>query len=289
MKWCVISDETNHRRHETLSQALKDHGIENTMTPLPATLDTFSQVLKSAQTTFDQIRIGSPFGDQMGKIGIHSTELISRIQSGDAFIKKNQIWWPKSYLFGGMVKQFNLNVKAIDLKSSVFIVGAGASSRVAIAAFSQMGFLKFHITDRDSKKGMDLVASVKKTYFNVDFQFVPQSAIMVLPGSNSVLVNTTPITTENKILLDLYYFNFLKKPSTVIDMNLYPIPTPLCKEASELGADCIHGYQIAAQVDVDWAKEVTGFDIEISKYADRLKDELSKLEFDTKPYERVKE
>ncbi|MGE3975536.1 MAG: hypothetical protein AB7F59_13505 [Bdellovibrionales bacterium] len=289
MKWCVVTAEQNAARFEALSQFMTSKGITNTLTKMPATSENVLDVVKDCQNQYDFIRIGPPFGNRITHMGVHNTEQISRIRSGDALIKIRSVWWPKSFLFGAIMKQFSLNMKSVNHHSAIFIVGAGSTTRVLIGVFAQMGFLKFHITDRDNKLGSELMAEVKKTYFNVEFQFVPQSSIMLLPGVNSVMINTTPLTTENTILKDLYYFNFLKNPATVIDMNLYPIPSPLSKEAAELGAHCIHGYQFAAQADADWLKEISGVDIQVAEYQEILKEELNKIPFDTTPFNRPKD
>jgi shikimate 5-dehydrogenase len=98
----------------------------------------------------------------------------------------------------------------------------------------------------------------------------------MLPGTNSIMVNTTPSGVDNELIKELLYFNFLEPGGEVWDLSLSPIETALVKEAEEIGTRVVRGSEVASWVDVVWAKWVFGYELDRNSYLKSLTEMLNK-------------
>jgi shikimate 5-dehydrogenase len=285
MKWVVLGGKDQELRFQTFSEFLKNEGIPNELEfSFPDTND-FLMELERTIKRVDQIRLQSPYSDRGQDFQNRATDLVSLLGSADAVVKKiDGGWWPENILYEAFLEEFIRNIRRTDLSSHVLVVGSGAGSRVLIAALIKLGFSKFIISDRNEDKANATISQLKKKFFGVVFEFVPPTSLMLLPGSSSILVNGTPILPDNQLLKDLYYFNFLKLPATIIDLNLIPPESPLIEEGRRIGASVLRGYEIAAKVDVLWAKRACNLDVNFEKYKEFLRQKLSSVPFDPAPY-----
>lgn len=280
MKWVEISGTRSTERFQFLQKQLADAGLPNQVEFLEANSSNFEDILIEAQKHFDQIRVGPPFGEiAVGHI-THLTGLMVTLKSCDSFAKLNGTWWPRSFFYEGFLRELTSHAKTLELTASALLVGSGAAMRAVFAALLKIGYSKFKISDRFEERGLLLVQDLKKVYFNAEIEFIPPSGLTALPGVHSILVNGTPLVKTNDLLDDLYYFNFFRPKGVVIDLNLIPLRPPLLDEAEANGATTIHGYELAAQTDVLWAREVLGTNLDLEKYRAGLKETLEKVPFD---------
>jgi shikimate 5-dehydrogenase len=120
---------------------------------------------------------------------------------------------------------------------------------------------------------IDLIKELKRVYFGIDFRFVSQGQLVLLPGSNSVVVNSTPYTATNEIVKELACFNFLKAPGMIWELSLGPIETELVVESRQIGATAIRGHEIAMYTDKKWTEWVApdkAAAVDFQRYADLL-------------------
>ncbi len=185
------------------------------------------------------------------------------------------------------LKKMILDVgSGLDLKGSILIVGAGAGARVAAAAFINVGYKKVNITNKFSEQAEDLIEDLERKYFDIEFEFIPEEKLVLLPGTNSVLVNTTPLLPSNDLLNELYYFNFLKSPGIVFDFTTVPIDTPLVLEAEALGIKVVRGFEVSSWGDMSWVEWAFAKKLDREAYCERLKEKMKTVEFDLTPFEK---
>lgn len=285
MKWTVLGGKDQEVRFRCLSDYLTTLGVPNELSFSNPEIDDIFLELERQTLAVDQIRLQSPYSDRAHEFQSRATDLVNLLGSSDAYVKnKEGKWWPENFLYEAFCSEFLKHVKQVDIGSHALIVGSGSGSKVVVAALIKMGFSKFYISDRFEDRAKTSIEKMKRHFFGIDFNFVPAANLMLLPGSSSVLVNGTPLVPDNNLLKDLYYFNFLKHPAVIIDLNLIPPEPPLIEEGRSIQAQVISGYEIAAKVDDLWAQKAfqVKFDVEVFKGI--LKEKLSAIPFDATPY-----
>ncbi len=265
-KWVEIARSSTPLRYDVLSKYLKSKGFENELTYVEVSPQNFSEELQKAMKTHDAIRLASPYGLQVIEYFQNQKIEIININAADSIIKQRGEWTLISSNLEGFHHVVRKNGPNINLNSSVLIVGAGAAARFAIHSLAQIGIKKFKISNQFQEQAKSLIEELRKKYFTVSFDFIPEDQLVLLPGSNSVVVNTTPLVPSNNILKELYYFNFLRPDGLVIDFTFLPLLTPLIKEANDIGIKTIRGYEICGWGDIQWAKTCLDADLDFEEY-----------------------
>ena len=236
----------------------------------------FMEKLNECLEKYDTIRIGRSLGELVVSAFKHKSSIMQLLKSADSLVKINDKWWLRSAVYHSMQRKLAEIGQRLDLESSVLVVGAGAMARVAIASFVKAGFKKFNISNKFDDQANELIKDLKRVYFNIEFHFVPKDELILLPGTNGVLVNTTPMVPQNDILEELYYFNFLKSGGIAIDFVLIPPETPLLVEAQDIGVYTVKGYEIASRADMIWAEWCFNVKLDHHKYQEKLLKKISK-------------
>lgn len=220
--------------------------------------EDFPEVLAKAQSEFEQLRIDSPLRELVVRKFKLQSKMISDLGAADSLLQRNRKWWPDAGLYHAFTQLFSRFGSALELSADMLVVGAGASARLAVAAGLRAGFSKINLTSKFDDQGIHLLSELKKSFFGVTFEFVPQDRLVLLPGSNSLLVNTTPLTPDNDLLEELYYLNFLKPDGMIWDLVIEPQTTPLIREGEQISIRCVRGIEIAALTDSKWIEWILG-------------------------------
>jgi shikimate 5-dehydrogenase len=275
-KWIEIATENNKIRYETLSKVMTENGFANSVDFAIVKTDELSVKLPEILEKYDGIRVGRGLGELIVPYFQGNPVLVNQIQAADAIIKKYNKWSLLSNAVDGLSRVLASFGEHLDLSSSALIVGTGAASKVAITALFRIGFKKFAISSLDPQKVENMIEELKRTLFGVHFQLVPKEGLILLPGTHGVLVNTTPMTSDNPLLNELYYFNFFKQGGIAIDFTILPVETPVIIGAKEIGALAIYGHQICAYTDQLWFEQISGLTFPIQKYSEELRSALTK-------------
>lgn len=258
LKWCCVGYQHNPLRFELLSEFLNSKNISNKFESIEISPADFDVEFKKVLDNFDQVRIEAPFGISAYKYFKAHEAIMSQLRSVDCVFKDDLAhWWGKSLTYTSLCESLQGVGEVIDLDSSVLVVGAGASARAAVAACAKMGFKDFKITNKFDEQGLELIREMKANFFGLNFEFVSQDKLILLPGTNCIAINTTPYVESNDLLPELYYFNFLRKRGVIVELTFYPMHTPLVKESLEINNFNIFGYELAALSDMHWTKWCT--------------------------------
>ena len=271
-RWVEIARNCSKLRFNLLSDYLNDKGFKNEFTQLEISPVEFEDKLKEALAEYDAIRLGSPFGIQSLDYFEYQPAEVAYLRAADSIVKRDGRWELMASALKGFEKFIRDNGTGIDLDYSVLIVGSGAAARFAIHALLKIGIKHINLSNQFSEQAKELIAELNQKYFGVDFEYIPDDQLVLLPGTNTVLVNTTPLVDSNHILKELYYFNFLRTDGLVIDYTFLPLNTPLIQGAVQIGINAIHGYEICAWSDLQWAKNFTDVDLDYIEYRQKIFD-----------------
>lgn len=255
LRWAVLGYNYFQERYAALSQFLNDQNCPNELSLMETSPSEFPEALERSTQDFDWIRIERPHGEAVVNAFPHVGMDMLALKSADGVFFKGDRWWPKN----GYVSIFNDLISAygerMDLGGEILVVGAQAEARAAIASVMRAGFKKINLTCRFDDEGINLIADLKKAYLGVEFQFIPQDHLVLLPGMNILAINTVPLSTENQEFLnELSYLNFLRPDGMIWELVVKPIQTALLKEASQINVTCVAGFEIAARVDEFWLR-----------------------------------
>ncbi|MCB0384619.1 MAG: hypothetical protein KDD43_04430, partial [Bdellovibrionales bacterium] len=190
--WTEISLNPQHERWQLLSSVLNQAGLANRYEPTETTVDNFSEILHKVTESCTGIRVGSPFGESITRHFPHEPALMMSLGAADCLLPLHGKWWTRSALFQAfhhMLREFGDH---LNTSQTALVVGAGAAARIAIASLIKIGFKHIKITNQFHDQGIDMIAGLKKTFFGVRFEFVPINQLIMLPGTNSIMINTTP-------------------------------------------------------------------------------------------------
>ena len=257
LSWAVFHFGGDLGRYQIFSDFLNSKGVPNKMETFEIKPAEYPDIIQKKLASFEQVRLDSPFRHTSFLVTKkHEAEMLV-LRSGDTFFKdKFGTHWLRSAIYQGMEAVLNGLDKPIDTEGSALIVGAGGGARAAISALVKAGMRSFNLTNAFDDQVLDLIADLKRIYFGIEFKFISQGQLVLLPGANSVVVNTTPYTATNEIVKELAYFNFLKAPGMIWELSLNPILTELVVEARQIGSVTVCGHQFAKHADQKWLEWV---------------------------------
>ncbi|MEO0336279.1 MAG: hypothetical protein AAF202_07785, partial [Pseudomonadota bacterium] len=274
LNWATFYYDCDLKRYELLSDFLNEQGISNQFHPVEIKPTDFLDNADEEMKRFDQVRVESPFRHtSFLAMKKHEAEMLV-LRSGDTYFKDSfGVYWLRSAIYYGMEAILNGLNRPIDTEGAALIVGAGGGARAAISALVKAGMHTFNLTNAYDDQVLDLIKELKKVYFGIEFNFVSQGQLVLLPGANSVVVNSTPYRATNEIVNELAYFNFLKAPGMIWELSMSPIETELVVESGPIGAAAIRGHEFASQTDKRWtqwvAPELAG-KVDFDKYTELL-------------------
>lgn len=267
--WTTISPTSEEKRWRLLSEHLKRSGIENEFVPWegPVTPPEDLTLLDK----YHHVRFSNRFAAEILKTVKVRSSWVALLGVVDGMVKKDEAWWPLCALYESFGKLLLDLGHDLDTRGSVLVAGTGGSARAAIAAFFKAGFRQFLLTHLEKEEAEQAIRDVETRFFGLKIQFVPKESIVLLPGESSVLVNCTSDATENSLLIELSYMNFLKRPGFLFDVNRNIKPSILVQEAHDADVKVIEGFQIAAQADYFWAKWAFGAELDLKAYVEDFK------------------
>lgn len=269
-KWAEIAQSTSPFRFKILSEILNEKGFKNEIHYFQVQPTEFESTLKNIIHDFESIRLGSPYGANVLKYFENQTALLKQINAADTIIQKSPEDWQllatNMEAFKKIIRKYGSQLR---LDSSALIVGSGAAARFAIYALIEIGYKHIKISNQFPEQAKQLIEELKTRVFKINFEFVPEDELVLLPGTNAVLINTTPSVDSNRILKELYYFNFLRPDGLVIDFTFLPLNTTLIREAEQIGIKAVRGYEIFAWSDIQWCKICLNADISYEEYCQR--------------------
>lgn len=256
MKWGIVSEEDPSAHSQVLSDYLKELGLENSFEWVKLGGADLKAELPKIKERFDQLRVGSPYGEKIVTVFTKTEASVRDIGAADCVVKVDGQWWPRAALFYACSDLLKVYGEQMDPRSAILMIGAGAAARMSLSALVRIGFQRVLIANQDEVGAEALAVKLRRQLMGIQFDVCPMEKLILLPGSHGLAVNTTPFSGDNEILSELYYFNFLKPGGMIWDMTLAPVETPLLQEAKDIGIKAIKGYQILARVDEHWLKWV---------------------------------
>lgn len=273
-KWGVISKFDYFPRFEFLSDYLKStHSFENEFKALNCEVESFFESLEEWKKEFDQFRVGAPFGSVLAENLDLSNAVTLTLKTADCLHHLDSRWWPRSLMDECLLRSIIKKDLSIDIHNSAMIIGTGAAAKACVMSLIKLGFKEISFTDTNTEAGYEFVSQLKRRVFGAKFNFIEQRDIALLPGVFSLAINTTPDMSENTLVDDLSFFNYLRHEGIVVDLSVNTSKTKFIKQAELVTSQVLHGVDVASFVDAHWVEMC--FDIELNE--SEYKTELTKF------------
>lgn len=272
-------------RWNALKEILKKQNLELVTESVPSNLENLkSNYEKAVEEDYDILILDESLCDEIFKHVHFKTQETIHLGASNIFVKKDKKLWPTLFFEEALVQAVTTSFHELDLSAPALVAGAGAYSRFVVAALSKIGFKEISITDIDYQKCKKLCADLGNKFFNVKFKPYEFTAVNTLPGESSILINTTPLSLENKLLDELYFFNFLKSHGCVVDLTFVPPVTPLLSEAQTWGARLLSGDRIFALSDIFMFESLMKIKVPEEEYCRALSAQAASVNVDLAPY-----
>lgn len=286
VKLIHLTDKPWENRWAALIDAVrKNFGAELTATIKTTSLETlasdFQEVLRG---DYDICRVSDSLSVEILKHLPQTTAETNHVGACGFLLKEKQMWWPRPLLAEAFTRCLSQDIHKLDLSSSALVAGASGSGKMIISSLVKQGFMKINLADRIETTGREMIAEMKKKYFQVAFEYIPFETITTLPGVHSLIVNTTPLVLENELLDELYFFNFLKTGGIVVDLTLLPPETPLLSEAKQWGARHLSGDYVVAHRDILMMESAKLGRLPFEEYRLALRSLAEAVPFDPGPF-----
>lgn len=263
-RWTSISPTNEEYRWQLFSRYLKDLGVANEYVPWTGDSNDVEDI--SELDPFDHVRLSSSIGPRVLKKMKVQSGKATMIGVIDGMSRTEHGWWPLCAMYEAMTQILIHFGQTLDARGSVLIAGAGGTARLAVGAFFKAGFSKFLLTNYKPEEADEFIREVRSRLFGLQIEWIPMERIVLLPGESAVLVNSTPSSDDNALLVELSYLNFLKRPGIVVDLNRVLNRSLLVQEALDAGVTVVDGFEVAARSDALWCQ--WAFGVEMKKWQD---------------------
>lgn len=268
-RWTSISPTNEEYRWDLLSRHLRELGVENEYVSWKGPTDDIEDF--STIDEFDHIRLSTAISPKILKRLKVQSSMATLIGVIDGMVKNESGWWPLCAMYESINKVLvNLGAQ-LDMRGSVLVAGAGGTARLAVSAFFRAGFKHFLLTNTKAEQGDAFIRDVRAKLFGLRIEWVPMERIVLLPGECSVLLNSTPGTNDNPLIIELSYLNFLKRPGLLFDLNRVTERNLLMQEANDAGVAVVDGFEVAGRADLMWTKWAFGVDLDLATYIQDFK------------------
>lgn len=178
------------------------------------------------------------------KLKLNIPSNLSVLDCADIILCEQNHWWPKLLMLEAFKRLMINQVGGIDIKKAGFVIGINKLQRVVTSILIGAGYAKIYLVDQDINSIQEEIHYLKKKFFNVEFQALPEDQLTLQTQNATCLVVATDLSQNQLLSTDLSYFNFLFPNSFVADFNLFPLDSHLLQEARRVKMRTLEASQI---------------------------------------------
>lgn len=188
---------------------------------------------------------------------------VRAVQVLDSFLMADGFWYPRLLLHEVLRTVLVSEARDLDIRAPAFVVGENEELRVAVATLAELGISDFYIVG-DGEKLISHEEILNRFQLGIRLKVLSPEDLTIQSVSAGILVNTRDLSTENSLLTDLSYFNFMKAGGYVLDLNCFDLSNTLLEEALKADLKVISPKSVLANFAYLWF-EYLNRDVSISK------------------------
>lgn len=186
----------------------------------------------------------------------------------DVLVKEQNTWWFRCFLREALRESIIQHAPQLDTHSFAYIIGSDEVAGLGASVAIQLGFRRLILVARESIEARELATRIQKKYFGQELNLILDTQLTLQPSNGSLLINTLGTRSQEPILADLPYLNFLKKEGLVVDLPYLDGLQQLAEEAQHVGIRHVAGAEVVGMRDFIFLKSLmkTEFQIPREKY-----------------------
>ncbi len=171
------------------------------------------------------------------------------LSCADCLFYEDGAWWPRLNLKDAMRELIVKKAKTLDINESAFVIGEGPMLRLLASLVVSFGYSKIYLVGLSIEDVHEQRDRLKKNFVGIDWRPLEASQLTMQTVGATILVNSMSLADNQNLMNDLAYFNFMKNQGLVVDLNVFPLESPLVEEATRANLRGLSGFQVRAQQD----------------------------------------
>lgn len=158
--------------------------------------------------------------------------LVRNVECLDSFFKEGAAWYPRLLIHEALRLVLISEARDLDILAPAFVVGDNNDARVAAAVLAEMGISEVYLIGNPDKL-QNHQRILSRSQVGVKFNIMAAEDLTLQAVNVGIVINTENLTEQKALLVDLSYFNFMKRLGYVLDANLLPVQNLLLEEAEK--------------------------------------------------------
>ena len=171
------------------------------------------------------------------------------LSCADCLFYEDGAWWPRLNLKEAMRELIVKKARNLDINESAFIIGEGPMLRLLASLVVSFGFSKVFLVGLSLADVHEQRDRLKKNFVGIDWRPIEASQLTMQTVGATILVNSISLASNQGLMNDLAYFNFMKNQGLVVDLDVFPLESLLLEEAGRANLRTLSGFQVRAQQD----------------------------------------
>ncbi|WP_347357597.1 hypothetical protein [Bdellovibrio sp.] len=184
-----------------------------------------------------------------------STTQVRSVDVLDSFFLEDGSWYPRVLLHEALRQVLVAQARDLDIRAPAFVVGHAEEARVVASVLALMGISDIYLVgERDGLA--EHQQALQRSHLGIRFHALPTDELTMQAVSAGIVVNTVDLSTQQALLADLSYFNYMNGTGYALDLNLLPLQNLLLEEAEKADLRVLHPILVAEALTLLWLQRL---------------------------------
>jgi shikimate dehydrogenase len=145
--------------------------------------------------------------------------LVRNLQCLDSFFKDDGAWLPRNLIYEALRRVLITAARDLDIRQPAFVVGHDEKMRIVASVLAEVGFSDIYLVSTDAADLAEEIEFLSRRQLGIRFHKIPADELTMQVVSASIVVNSDDLSTDEPLLSDLSYFNYMKGNGYVMDLH----------------------------------------------------------------------
>lgn len=147
------------------------------------------------------------------------TTMVRNLQCLDSFFKDDGTWLPRNLIYEALRRVLITAARDLDIRQPAFVVGHNEKMRIVASLLSEIGFKDIYLVSTDIADLEEEIEFLSRRQLGIRFHKIPADELTMQVVSAGIVVNSDDLSTDEPLLSDLSYFNYMKGNGYVMDLH----------------------------------------------------------------------
>jgi shikimate dehydrogenase len=179
--------------------------------------------------------------------------LVRNLQCLDSFFKDDGAWLPRNLIYEALRRVLITAARDLDIRQPAFVVGHDEKMRIVASLLAEIGFSEIYLVSTDIADLEEEIEFLSRRQLGIRFHKIPADELTMQVVSASIVINSDDLSTDEPLLSDLSYFNYMKGNGYVLDLHWDAEHNLLLEEALNAELKTLHPELILWNLVLLWA------------------------------------